>query len=338
MVTLNRIYTRTGDDGSTGLVGGARARKNAARVEAYGDVDELNSCIGVLLAELPAGAGAGDAAAQIRAALEAKALDERLRAREFHRIETWRNRLLAEGDAAIEIRRVAKIDGIERIRFTSPHPKDLRPETIAAMAEVPAVCEHLHLPLQSGSDRVLAEGLTLTVPKTGAEMFPGNNAIEAPLSVRKEQLRVLLLESFPRWEYRYLRNALEPGEIVTEVQLRVPLIAGGTDDIPAEGGRIGQAAADAVFCPAGRRDAAEDDAEVAHPVGSPEVVEHEHPQHVEGADHDDRAERDEDEAGSAGVGDREHGQPHDQRRDQRKQKVDAMAAAILLQSYLDSGA
>jgi tRNA-2-methylthio-N6-dimethylallyladenosine synthase len=48
------------------------------------------------------------------------------------------------------------VGGIERIRFTSPHPKDLRPETIAAMAACPAVCEHLHLPLQSGSDRTLA--------------------------------------------------------------------------------------------------------------------------------------------------------------------------------------
>jgi tRNA-2-methylthio-N6-dimethylallyladenosine synthase len=48
------------------------------------------------------------------------------------------------------------VDGIRRIRYTSPHPKDLRPETIAAMAECDAVCEHLHLPLQSGSDRVLA--------------------------------------------------------------------------------------------------------------------------------------------------------------------------------------
>ncbi|HMD45164.1 MAG TPA: tRNA (N6-isopentenyl adenosine(37)-C2)-methylthiotransferase MiaB [Acidimicrobiales bacterium] len=51
---------------------------------------------------------------------------------------------------------VGGIEGIERVRFTSPHPKDLRPETIAAMAETPAVCEQLHLPLQSGSDRVLA--------------------------------------------------------------------------------------------------------------------------------------------------------------------------------------
>jgi tRNA-2-methylthio-N6-dimethylallyladenosine synthase len=54
------------------------------------------------------------------------------------------------------LRSVGGVDGIDRVRYTSPHPKDLRPETIAAMAEVTAVCEHLHLPLQSGSDRVLA--------------------------------------------------------------------------------------------------------------------------------------------------------------------------------------
>jgi tRNA-2-methylthio-N6-dimethylallyladenosine synthase len=54
------------------------------------------------------------------------------------------------------LRAVGAIDGIRRVRYTSPHPKDLRPETIAAMAEIEAVCEHLHLPLQSGSDRVLA--------------------------------------------------------------------------------------------------------------------------------------------------------------------------------------
>ncbi|MGH9210013.1 MAG: tRNA (N6-isopentenyl adenosine(37)-C2)-methylthiotransferase MiaB [Acidimicrobiales bacterium] len=54
------------------------------------------------------------------------------------------------------LRAVGGVDGIRRVRYTSPHPKDLRPETIAAMAETPTVCEHLHLPLQSGSDRVLA--------------------------------------------------------------------------------------------------------------------------------------------------------------------------------------
>jgi tRNA-2-methylthio-N6-dimethylallyladenosine synthase len=54
------------------------------------------------------------------------------------------------------LRAIDAIDGIERIRFTSPHPKDLRPDTIAAMAECASVCEHLHLPLQSGSDHTLA--------------------------------------------------------------------------------------------------------------------------------------------------------------------------------------
>ncbi|HZQ77219.1 MAG TPA: tRNA (N6-isopentenyl adenosine(37)-C2)-methylthiotransferase MiaB [Acidimicrobiia bacterium] len=54
------------------------------------------------------------------------------------------------------LRAVDAVPGIRRIRFTSPHPKDLRPETIAAMAECETVCEHLHLPLQAGSDRTLA--------------------------------------------------------------------------------------------------------------------------------------------------------------------------------------
>jgi tRNA-2-methylthio-N6-dimethylallyladenosine synthase len=54
------------------------------------------------------------------------------------------------------LRAVGGLEGIRRVRYTSPHPKDLRPETIAAMAETPAVCEHLHLPLQAGSDTTLA--------------------------------------------------------------------------------------------------------------------------------------------------------------------------------------
>ena len=54
------------------------------------------------------------------------------------------------------LRSVAEVSGIRRVRYTSPHPKDLRPETIDAMAQVPEVCEHLHLPLQSGSDDVLS--------------------------------------------------------------------------------------------------------------------------------------------------------------------------------------
>jgi tRNA-2-methylthio-N6-dimethylallyladenosine synthase len=47
------------------------------------------------------------------------------------------------------------IEGIERIRYTSPHPKDMREDVIRAHAELPGVCEHIHLPLQSGSSRIL---------------------------------------------------------------------------------------------------------------------------------------------------------------------------------------
>lgn len=52
MVKINKIYTRTGDDGTTGLVDGSRTPKNAPRMAAIGDVDELNSAIGVAICEL----------------------------------------------------------------------------------------------------------------------------------------------------------------------------------------------------------------------------------------------------------------------------------------------
>ena len=53
------------------------------------------------------------------------------------------------------LRLVDEIDGIERIRYTSPHPKDMREDVIRAHAELQSVCEHIHLPLQSGSSRIL---------------------------------------------------------------------------------------------------------------------------------------------------------------------------------------
>ena len=55
------------------------------------------------------------------------------------------------------LRRVGVIEGIERVRFTSPHPNDFREDVALAMAETEAVCEQLHFPLQSGSDRILAD-------------------------------------------------------------------------------------------------------------------------------------------------------------------------------------
>ena len=56
---------------------------------------------------------------------------------------------------AVLLRAVAGVTGVWRVRYTSPHPKDMRADVIAAMAECPEVCEHLHLPAQSGSTRVL---------------------------------------------------------------------------------------------------------------------------------------------------------------------------------------
>ena len=54
------------------------------------------------------------------------------------------------------LRRVGEVEGIRRVRYTSPHPKDIKEDVMVAMAETPTVCEQLHLPLQSGSDRILA--------------------------------------------------------------------------------------------------------------------------------------------------------------------------------------
>ena len=63
---------------------------------------------------------------------------------------------LAERTSFAELLRLLDtIDGIERIRYTSPHPKDMREDVILAHAELQSVCEHIHLPLQSGSSRIL---------------------------------------------------------------------------------------------------------------------------------------------------------------------------------------
>jgi tRNA-2-methylthio-N6-dimethylallyladenosine synthase len=53
------------------------------------------------------------------------------------------------------LRAIDPIDGIERVRYTSPHPKDMREDVIRAHAELATLCEHIHLPLQSGSSRIL---------------------------------------------------------------------------------------------------------------------------------------------------------------------------------------
>src|SRR5204862_3351728 len=72
-------------------------------------------------------------------------------------VNSWGRDLLPDlrTDFGELLRACDGVRGIERIRFTSPHPKDFREPVIAAMAECASVCEHTHLPLQSGSTRIL---------------------------------------------------------------------------------------------------------------------------------------------------------------------------------------
>jgi tRNA-2-methylthio-N6-dimethylallyladenosine synthase len=72
-------------------------------------------------------------------------------------VNSWGRDLVPDvhADFGELLRACDAVDGIERIRFTSPHPKDFRDPVIAAIAECDAVCEHVHLPLQSGSSRLL---------------------------------------------------------------------------------------------------------------------------------------------------------------------------------------
>lgn len=67
-------------------------------------------------------------------------------------VNSYRN---GDWDFARLLRAVARVDGIRRVRFTSPHPNDFTAELIEVMAEEPTVCKHLHLPAQSGHNRTL---------------------------------------------------------------------------------------------------------------------------------------------------------------------------------------
>lgn len=76
--------------------------------------------------------------------------------------------------------------------------------------------------------------LTLTIPRHADDTLPDNNQLTAPIAIREEKLRVLVVESFPRWEYRYLRNALsrDPGVEVSCLLFHPGLskVGGGNKD------------------------------------------------------------------------------------------------------------
>lgn len=70
-------------------------------------------------------------------------------------VNSYGRDLPARASFAELLRAVDAVEGIERIRYTSPHPKDMREDVVRAHAELESVCEHIHLPLQSGSSRIL---------------------------------------------------------------------------------------------------------------------------------------------------------------------------------------
>ena len=70
-------------------------------------------------------------------------------------VNSYGRDLAGQSQFAPLLRELGQVDGLERIRFTSPHPRDFTDAVLEAMAETPTVMPHLHLPLQSGSDRVL---------------------------------------------------------------------------------------------------------------------------------------------------------------------------------------
>ena len=170
-------------------------------------------------------------------------------------------------DFAGLLERLAEIDGLERLRFASPHPRHVTPRMIDAMRRLPKVCRHLHLPVQSGSSRILAamrrrytrdtyldliDRVRDAIPDIALSTdmivgFPGETAadFEATLSLTT-RVRFHSMFSFkysPRpntLALKRLRDDVEEGEKTRRIVALQGLqreIAGGA--VPA-GGRLGR--------------------------------------------------------------------------------------------------
>ena len=70
-------------------------------------------------------------------------------------VNSYGTRLRPQRSFAELLRELDAIDGLDRIRYTSPHPSHMGEDVVRAHADLPSVCEHIHLPLQAGSSRVL---------------------------------------------------------------------------------------------------------------------------------------------------------------------------------------
>lgn len=121
------------------------------------------------------------------------------------------------------------------VTLTQAYKEDLRDNinnksTVSKLIRVPAmrqIQENMVWTPPAVGDYML----TMRIPRDTQELIPENNEISVPISVRKEQLKVLVVESYPRWEYRYLRNALErdPGVELTCLLFhpKLPKVGGG---------------------------------------------------------------------------------------------------------------
>ena len=94
----------------------------------------------------------GDILAEVRAAAAAGRVEVQLLGQIVNHYQAPDD---ASCDFATLLERVSEVDGIRRVRFASPHPRHVTPQLMTAIRDLPKVCKHLHLPVQSGSDRVL---------------------------------------------------------------------------------------------------------------------------------------------------------------------------------------
>lgn len=147
----------------------------------------------------------------------------------------WRPEPTVVQDFADLLRAVNAIDTVEAIRFMSPHPRHMKPHVIAAMAESPKVCRHVHLPLQSGSTRVLTRMKRLYTREEYADIvtrlrqaipgiqittdvivgFPGEE--ESDIALTLELLERLRLDSLFAFKY-----SPRPGTVSAEWPDDVP--------------------------------------------------------------------------------------------------------------------